>query len=317
LVREHLIEENLLKSVVGLRPYRRGSVRLESEQIGAKRWVHNYGHGGSGITLCWGSAEWVVRELEGATGPVAVLGAGAIGLTVADRLLTEGFGVTVYAREFPPHTTSDLAGGLWAPTHMATEDPELRRNLLAWSWAAFQEREGESYGVWPIKLFQGLDSPNPLDPMPDWLVGRHTFRLPFGPNAPQGIVWDTYLIQTSTFLAKLVEDVRDSGGVLVEQAFASLDDVQDLSEPIVVNCLGMGAGSLLKDDAMVPIRGQLVYMKPVPGQRMGLDHAGGYVISRDDVLILGGTFEEGVDDLTPCPEATATILEGNRNFDWS
>jgi len=40
---------------VGLRPAR-PAVRLEVEQIGAARCVHNYGHGGSGVTLSWGSA---------------------------------------------------------------------------------------------------------------------------------------------------------------------------------------------------------------------------------------------------------------------
>lgn len=40
---------------VGLRPGR-PAVRLEVEQIGTARCVHNYGHGGSGVTLSWGSA---------------------------------------------------------------------------------------------------------------------------------------------------------------------------------------------------------------------------------------------------------------------
>lgn len=40
---------------VGLRPVR-SSVRLEIEQLGGARCVHNYGHGGSGVTLSWGSA---------------------------------------------------------------------------------------------------------------------------------------------------------------------------------------------------------------------------------------------------------------------
>jgi D-amino-acid oxidase len=40
---------------VGLRPGR-PSVRLEVEQVGNSRCVHNYGHGGSGVTLSWGCA---------------------------------------------------------------------------------------------------------------------------------------------------------------------------------------------------------------------------------------------------------------------
>ena len=43
---------------VGLRPYRKTGVRLESEQTtDGRRVIHNYGHGGSGFTLSWGCAE--------------------------------------------------------------------------------------------------------------------------------------------------------------------------------------------------------------------------------------------------------------------
>ncbi len=51
---------SLLGVGVGLRPCR-GSVRLELEEVGGRRVVHNYGHGGAGVTLSWGCAEEVVR----------------------------------------------------------------------------------------------------------------------------------------------------------------------------------------------------------------------------------------------------------------
>lgn len=40
---------------VGLRPGRH-DVRLEVEQVGDRQVVHNYGHGGAGVTLSWGCA---------------------------------------------------------------------------------------------------------------------------------------------------------------------------------------------------------------------------------------------------------------------
>ena len=42
--------------IAGVRPYRRGSYRLEPETRSGKFVVHNYGHGGAGITLSWGCA---------------------------------------------------------------------------------------------------------------------------------------------------------------------------------------------------------------------------------------------------------------------
>jgi len=47
---------------VGLRPGR-PTVRLESERRGAKTVVHDYGHGGAGVTLSWGCAAEVCERV--------------------------------------------------------------------------------------------------------------------------------------------------------------------------------------------------------------------------------------------------------------
>lgn len=47
---------------VGLRPFRRRNIRLECEP--GTRIVHNYGHGGSGVTLSWGCAAEIVESVE-------------------------------------------------------------------------------------------------------------------------------------------------------------------------------------------------------------------------------------------------------------
>jgi D-amino-acid oxidase len=52
---------------VGLRPAR-PLVRLESESLGGTRVIHNYGHGGAGVTLSWGCAAQVLQELHRADG---------------------------------------------------------------------------------------------------------------------------------------------------------------------------------------------------------------------------------------------------------
>jgi D-amino-acid oxidase len=55
-----LPEEDILAVVCGLRPAR-PSVRLEREEVRPGNWVvHNYGHGGAGVTLSWGCAAEVV-----------------------------------------------------------------------------------------------------------------------------------------------------------------------------------------------------------------------------------------------------------------
>lgn len=60
-----LAHTKLLGVSVGLRPCR-DSVRLEAESLGDRLVIHNYGHGGAGVTLSWGCAE-EVRELAALT----------------------------------------------------------------------------------------------------------------------------------------------------------------------------------------------------------------------------------------------------------
>jgi D-amino-acid oxidase len=86
------------------------------EQAGEKLVVHNYGHGGSGWSLSWGSAQAAVRKLmESGTGSreIAVIGCGAIGLTSAIMAQRAGLRVTIYAKERPPFVRSSNATGSW------------------------------------------------------------------------------------------------------------------------------------------------------------------------------------------------------------
>lgn len=46
--------------VSGYRPYRESGIRIEKDG----NIIHNYGHGGSGITLCWGSAREVLKIID-------------------------------------------------------------------------------------------------------------------------------------------------------------------------------------------------------------------------------------------------------------
>ena len=55
-----LDRSRIIGGAVGLRPSR-SEVRLEVEYIGERKVVHNYGHGGAGVTLSWGCAEEVAN----------------------------------------------------------------------------------------------------------------------------------------------------------------------------------------------------------------------------------------------------------------
>lgn len=54
-IEPRLRQARVLEHRVGLRPGR-PQIRLDTEQRDATRVVHNYGHGGLGVTVCWGCA---------------------------------------------------------------------------------------------------------------------------------------------------------------------------------------------------------------------------------------------------------------------
>src|SRR4029077_12475228 len=78
----HVAPERVIREVVGLRPFRRSGFRVEAEAIGEKTLVHNYGHGGGGMSLSWGSADLAAKLALATTHRrAAVIGCGALGLS--------------------------------------------------------------------------------------------------------------------------------------------------------------------------------------------------------------------------------------------
>src|SRR5271156_6802957 len=98
------------------RPSRPQGPRLDVERIGNKTVIHNYGHGGSGWSLSWGSSSIAVEKaMQAGERDVAVIGCGALGLTSATLLLRAGAKVTIYAKERPPDVRSARATGSFTP----------------------------------------------------------------------------------------------------------------------------------------------------------------------------------------------------------
>jgi hypothetical protein len=99
-----------------IRPFRVKGPNLDTEQIGDALIVHNYGHGGSGWSLSWGSANIAVQKaMSVAPKEIAVVGCGIVGLTAAIVAQRAGAKVTIYAREFYSRTRSVRANGSWTP----------------------------------------------------------------------------------------------------------------------------------------------------------------------------------------------------------
>jgi D-amino-acid oxidase len=316
-----LSDDQVLRSVAGIRPFRRSGPRIEREALGPKVVVHNYGHGGAGYTLSWGSASLVAEllgDLEPQRTPVAVLGAGVVGLSTARLLQERGFQVRIYARELPPHTTSDVAGAEWSPDIVdrgATAAARRRFDrMLAVSWRRFQTLIGGRWGVVPRPIYEADDVPSGLDDLPAGLLPppQRIAHLPFAP-ARSGRLYRTLLIEAPIYLARLLDEVRRAGATVERRSFSDPIELTRLPEAAVVNSLGFGAGPLLADATVVPIRGQLVHLRPQPLPYL-LDHPAGYLVPRSDALVVGGSFEEGVSDARAEPGTCARILADARRF---
>lgn len=316
-----LSDDLVVRSVAGIRPFRKGGPCLQRQEVAGKILVHNYGHGGAGYTVSWGSAlqaSNLLRDVPRVASGVAVLGAGVIGLSTARVLQERGFRVRIYARDFPPHTTSDVAGAEWSPdlVDRGADAADRKRfdEMLVQSWHRFSALVGPTWGVTPRPIYEAENVASGLDDLPAGLLppARRLASLPFAP-ARSGRVYRTLLIEAPIYLAKLAAEVRHAAGVFERRVLTSLDELHRVPEAVAVNCLGLGAGELFADRAVVPIRGQLVHLKPQALPYL-LDHPDGYVVPRQDVLVLGGTFEVGIAEPRTDPATCQRILDDNRRF---
>lgn len=317
-------EDRLIRTVVGLRPFRPSGFVVRAEMLGGKTIVHNYGHGGGGVTLSWGTAQLAVEEaLRTGARRMAVVGCGAVGLATARLLQRRGIEVTIYARDLPPETTSNIAGAQWSPVSVADEgrrtrafDEQLVRAARV-SYRHFQEMVGAGYGVRWIENFFLSDHP----PAPSWerellrelypgtrdlRPGEHPFRARHARRVM------TMIIEPHVYLAALLRDFLASGGRIVVREFAHRLQVLELEEPVIVNCTGLGARDLFGDEELIPVKGQLAVLLPQPEVDYAVIGPGRvYMFPRSDGILLGGTFERGVWTLEPNPEEAARILSGH------
>ena len=316
-------EARVIRTVAGLRPYRSAGFVVRRDQLGDKALVHNYGHGGAGITLSWGSSRLATDlGLQGHSGPVAVIGSGVMGLTTARLVQEAGFPVRIYTAALPANTTSAVAGGQVSPFGHFREDsvtPEWMAQFqaaMAYSWKRFQALVGDRYGIRWLPTYEESRNASFAD---DWLNEYHAnaraLRSDEHPFPVAHVVrFDTMYVETPRFMAWLTDEMLKAGGIIRMRKFETLADVATLPETLVFNCTGFGAKALVGDDILTPVRGQLAVLQPQHEVRYAFAGNAGYMFPRGDGILLGGTFERGVDDPTPQPEDIARIIGSHRRL---
>jgi glycine/D-amino acid oxidase-like deaminating enzyme len=314
--------DRVIRTVAGLRPYRASGFVVRREALGDKALVHNYGHGGAGITLSWGTSKLATDlGLPGHQGPVAVIGSGVMGLSTARLVQEAGFPVTIYTAALPPSTTSNIAGGQWHPFGHYRESavtPEWRAQFLAsadYSWRRFQILVGQDYGIrWLPTYYETSGTPEPalLPNFPPINRMLEPDEHPF--PVAQVARFDTLYVEVGRYLRQLLRDVQVAGGRIAVRRFATPAEIAALPERLVFNCTGLGARELFGDTELRPARGQLAFLLPQPEIGYAFNFQAGHMFPRPDGILLGGTFELDEWDATPQPETIARIIASHQRL---
>ncbi len=329
--------DRVIRTTVGLRPHRDAGFVLKPDKLDDKLVVHNYGHGGAGMSLAWGTGLMAAEfATEHQSRQAAVVGCGSVGLTCARQLQRRGFDVTIYALAIPPNVTSNMSLAGFTPTSgLYTNDrrtPEWDAQYMRAAQIAYRQLQllaGPHFGVsWLDNYFltEQLRQPQNAAPtQPDLQApfntgedvlgpGEHPFGTKYAIRSPQ------IRIEPSIYLDNLMRDFTLFGGKIVLRKFDTPRDLMALRESIVMNCTGLGARDLFGDQELIPLKGrgtgwvpqpEVQYhpnggVPPVPGASLGI-----HMMARSDGIILGGTSQRGIWTLEPDEDERKRVVESH------
>ncbi|KAL5021663.1 hypothetical protein ScPMuIL_000818 [Solemya velum] len=238
---------------------------------------------------------------------VAVLGAGAVGLSTALCVQqgVPGVRVTVIADKFTVDTTSDGAAGIIAPMHDLVRTKtyeEIRKYIedsFAWYDSLCKSAEGPEAGIQRISGYDLLPEREQLPLLRDIL---YQFREltekeldSFPDDVRYGWFYTTLMVECRRYLPWLMRRFRDNGGMLITKYINALNDIP-CDYDVVVNCLGLGSREVFNDPETYPIRGHVLRVK-APWMKHFMRVARGpgteaYVFPGQDNVVLGGTYEK-------------------------
>jgi glycine/D-amino acid oxidase-like deaminating enzyme len=319
--------DRLIDMTVCLRPFRAQGPRIESERRYGKTIVHHYGHGGSGWSLSWGSAQLALPLIR-ATGArqIAVVGCGAIGLTTARVAQQHGLRVRIYCKERPPEVASTWATGTWSPdSRICTEEHTTPAFSQRWEYMArhsfrtyqslmgladnpVEWRDGYVLSDTPFDqtLQGGHDDGEPDYPdLHERLADMRPRSVPLGPGehpfrVPHVRRFTQMNFNISSYQRLLVNDFLLAGGEIVQRTFEHPRQFAELREKTVVNCTGYGARALLGDTSIIPVRGQIARLVPQADVDYAIMYRGHnlFMLSRRDTLLVQaqGVHDFGNDD---------------------
>jgi len=347
-----LSEKYLGKHILCHRPMRKESPMMYVEKNGDKIIAHNYGHGGSGWTLAPGATKYVVNLLKqkleeeniSKNEPIAVVGAGVLGLFSALDLLDQGYTDISILAEFFDNLASHNAGALLAPVSM-DNSPDMQKLIDQIGVEAYKNYKDISEGRHPIFDKRGVlivpayfdtREESGLEPYVNVVMQpAKDVILDFQNGTTRKMVAydDGIFINTDILMQNLKQALKDK----VKFKKVKIDSFKNVKQKIILNCTGMGSKVMLNDDKMVSVQGHLIMLKdqnPQDINHMILVYFGKdktksnfkikrsfYIFpkklpesSNDDIGVIGGTFIEGADKNIPHEEEFKTMIKGAQKF---
>lgn len=327
--------DRIFRVTVCLRPFRAAGPRLDVERVGDKTVVHNYGHGGSGWSLSWGSSHIAVEKaMQLGEREVAVIGCGALGLTSAILLQRAGAKVTIYAKERPPEVRSAKATGSWTPdsrvalsSDVAPDFPALWEKMCRYSFHTYESYLGiagnpvewlDRYTLSEVSPEESRANRRKAERLPfahyqdrvadltpkahDLAPGTHPFPTKY---AQRG---SSLTFNIASYSRQLVNDFFVEGGKMERVEFRTPAEFQQISQKVIIHATGYGARALFQDESIVPVRGQIAWLIPQPEVNYALGYNGVNVLSRRDGIVVqdGGAGEmEGYNNSSEEPDRAA------------
>ena len=252
---------------------------------------------------------------------IAILGCGVIGLSTAILLQKRGYQVTIYTKDLPPNTTSNIAGAFWSPVSVFENSKvdavfmDQFNSASVMSQRMFQDYVSDHYGVWWAKshiLGSPFNYPGGRELYPDFKERKDLFGYSYAEE------FYTLMIEPAIYLQALLEDFYVAGGKLVNQTLGSVEELGELVEMTIMNCTGLGSHQLFNDRELVPIKGQLTVLLPQeevqycyvvsdPNDLL-------YMFPRKDGIVLGGTYVKGDWSLEPDTAEMERVLKGHKKI---
>ena len=325
LVPMRLSLDQLIDIKCCIRPLRAAGPNLSTEMVGDRLVIHNYGHGGSGWSLSWGSAEIAVgKALSVLPRNIAVVGCGIIGLTSAIVAQRAGLGVTIYARDVIQRTRSFRASGSYTPSsRIALAGPagpqfgDTWEQMARFSWKMFRTmlgmpgnpvEFGESFAVSDDPIVRRTDPADPAITDSYESTGLPRQNSEFAhldarirdivPQAvpmtaeenPFGTAHATRAshmhFNFPSYAQTLLDEFFARGGKFVMRDFHSPRELGELPERVVIHSTGYAARDLWNDQTVIPVRGQTGWLVPQPGVNYSLRNNNMSVMSKADGIVV-------------------------------